>query len=191
MKILFKFSLLILMALALVSQASLEAKNPIALVREIVKEKILNLNTYASIRVVAEDQEFPAGWSLLTRLPSSDLVVTGGGLEFINDAGFIHVKNPGYFKISYGISAESGQRVQLVIDGAPVVGTVLSSSVSGQMTGQSCIVYAAEKITLVSLDDLKLVGQPDHLGLYLEVTQMDKKAKETDETNIQTFAAEE
>lgn len=133
-------------------------------------------SNFASIRLFRETtQTLPAGSTLFVRAPLQEAIFTGGSVEFINDAGFIHVNEPGIYKITYGVSALPGQRVRIFVDNIPLRGSTLSCAKSAQMTSQSVITFASEKIALVAIDPITLVQQADRdVTAFLEVVQLKK-----------------
>jgi len=138
-------------------------------------------SNFASIRIFRERNEtLPEGSTIFVRVPFQEAIVTGGTVEFINDAGFIHLKEPGIYKITYGISALPGQRVRLFADNRPIRGTTLSCATIGQMSTLSIITFANESIALKSIDPIRLVQQADRdVTAFIEVIQLEQVGSES------------
>lgn len=101
----------------------------------------------------------------------------GGNVLLPGCDGIIQVGTPGTFKITYGIAAEAGQRVVIVVDNSVVRGSVLSCATDGEMTSQSVIAHIQESIALKTLDGLDLVQfSDDAVTAFLEVFQLDNAA---------------
>lgn len=131
-------------------------------------------DNFASIRFFKNKFNLEAGANIFTRISSDEsTVLTRGMIDFINDAGFLHVNHAGTFKITYGISTKKGQQVNILVDGTPVSGSKLSCAKNRQMTTQSIIVKVNETISLQTIDSVDLIQESkDDVTAFLEVIQI-------------------
>ncbi len=133
-------------------------------------------NNFASLRLFSNEIVNPGDQIPFYDIPSVETNF-GGNVTLSSSSTTVIVGTPGNFKITYGISANEGQRVRVFVDGRRVKGTILSCATDSQMTSQSVIVHVLETVALQAVDLIDLTAQnTNDVTAFLEVVQLDSRA---------------